>query len=470
MKKQIDPGLASGGNNDFLIDVNNDGGNSEFTINDTFVKKAEPEFSVSEKEEIKVDTLSDETGGIKPDAQEAAAAASDSSSGGSHHHSSSSHHSSGSHHHSSGSHHHSSGSHHHSSGSHHSSSSHHHHHHSSKKKSSIPLPARIAIGILIAIFLAVIVTLVTFFVLRAAGKKDVMPDKSNTAYQEIIEYNGHTYKYNEDMFALGFIGVDRRELLSSDAVDFVGAADTDIVVAVNTKTGKTTVVAIPRDTMIDMEIYTPSGVMLRSQDAQLCLAYSYGDGGAKSCENSIDAMSHILLNIPIQKYFALDLDGIKALNDAIGGVTLEATYDVPDYGIYSGQTVTLKGDMAEWYVRRRDMDDVNASLNRTQRQMQYIRAYVSQVLPAIVKDFSVVTSLYNTAAQYSQSNISLSNATYLGTLVLSKGIRSFDGITLQGEMKPSDDPLLSEVVHAEFYPDEDNVMQTVLSVFYTQID
>lgn len=332
------------------------------------------------------------------------------------------------------------------------------------------MPAKIAIGILIAIFLAIVVTVVTFFVLRAVGKKDVMPDKTNTAYQETIEYNGHTYQYNDDVFALGFIGVDRRELLSSDAVDFVGAADTDIVVAVDTKTGKTTVIAIPRDTMIDMEIYTPSGVMLRNQDAQLCLAYSYGDGKEQSCYNSIDAMSHILLNVPIQKYFALDLDGIRALNDAIGGVTLEATYTIPDQGIYAGKTVTLKGDMAEWYIRRRDMDDVNASLNRTERQMQYIRAYVSQVLPAIIKDFSVVNSLYSTASQYSQTNISLSNATYLGTLVLSKGIRTFEGTTLQGEMKPSDDPLLNEIVHAEFYPDEDNVMQTVLSTFYTQVD
>ncbi len=506
MKRPIDPNLASAGDNDFLLELNSER-ELGFTTNDTFEAKPEPNFLVTEKEES-AEAVEKAVEEIAVASTVAAASVSASegthhssngehhhhSSDGTHHHSSDGthhhHSSSGSHHSSSGSHHSSSGSHHSSSGSHHSSSSSHHssssshhsssssHHHSSsshhsskkKKKSSIPLPAKIAIGILIAIFLALLITVITFFVLRAMGRSDVMPDKSNTAYQETIEYNGHTYKYNDDMFAMGFIGVDQRELKLSDETDFVGAADTDIVVAVNTKTGKTTVIAIPRDTMIDMNIYTKSGVMLRSENSQLCLAYAYGDGGAKSCENSIDAMSHILLNIPIQKYFALDLDGIKPLNDAIGGVTVDATYDIPEQGIYAGKTVTLKGDMAEAYIRRRDMDNINASLNRTQRQMQYIRAYFTQVLPAIVKDFSVAQNLYNTAIKYSQSNISLSNATYLGTLVLSKGIRDFDGTTLQGEMKPSDNPLIAEVVHAEFYPDEDNVMQTVLSTFYTQVD
>ena len=37
-------------------------------------------------------------------------------------------------------------------------------------------------------------------------------------------------------------------------------------------------------------------------------------------------------------------------------------------------------------------------------------------------------------------------------------------------MKASEDALMPDVVHAEFYPDEDKLMETVLDVFYTQID
>jgi len=67
------------------------------------------------------------------------------------------------------------------------------------------------------------------------------------------------------------------------------------------------------------------------------------------------------------------------LNDAIGGVTLESKYDFTDLGIKKGDTVTLKGDMAEAYVRTRDLDNINASLNRTERQIQYVKNTASSL-------------------------------------------------------------------------------------------
>lgn len=289
-------------------------------------------------------------------------------------------------------------------------------------------------------------------------------------YQETIEYKGHTYKYNDDIFSMAFLGVDQRTLETADNTDFVGATDADIVVTVNTKTGETKVIAIPRDTMVDVDMWTSSGIFLRTQNTQLCLAYAYGDGGEKSCTNAVDAISRVLYNVPIQKYYALDLDGIAPLNDAIGGVTVKSIYDLPNYNVKYGDTVTLVGDMAEAYVRTRDMDNINASLNRTDRQMQYVQAFAQQSVPAVVKDFSTISRLYNTASKYSQTNLTLNNATYVGSLLLSKGVTEFESYTLKGEMKASEDALLPDVVHAEFYPDEDNLMQTVLDVFYTQID
>ncbi|MBR3738359.1 MAG: LCP family protein, partial [Eubacterium sp.] len=223
-------------------------------------------------------------------------------------------------------------------------------------------------------------------------------------------------------------------------------------------------------TMVDVDIWSTSGIFLRTQKTQLCLAYAYGDGGQKSCENAVTAISRVLYDVPIQKYYALDLDGIAPLNDAIGGVTVKSIYSLPEYNVKYGDEVTLKGNMAEAYVRTRDMDNVNASLNRTDRQVQYINAFANQALPAVVKDFSTITRLYNTASKYSQTNLSLNNATYIGSLLLSKGVTDFETYTLKGKMTASDDALLPDVVHAEFYPDEDNLIETVLNVFYTRVD
>ena len=362
-----------------------------------------------------------------------------------------------------------------------SSGKHHHHHHrhrsrhsSKKKKEKMPVAAKIAIGILLFVFSIIVVACAAFFVMRGVGHLDMMKktDASGepSAYQETIEYKGHTYKYNDDIFSMAFLGVDQRTMENVKNTDFVGATDADVVAAVNTKTGESKIIAIPRDTMVDVDIWSTSGIFLRTEKTQLCLAYAYGDGAKKSCENAVNSISRVLYNVPIQKYFALDLDGIAPLNDAIGGVTVKSIYDAPSLGIRYGETITLKGDMAETYVRTRDMDEVTASLNRTDRQVQYIKAFADQALPAVTKDFSTISRLYNTASKYSQTNFSLNNATYLGSFLLSRGVTEFETHTLTGEMKASEDALMPDVVHAEFYPDEDKLMETVLDVFYTQID
>lgn len=359
-----------------------------------------------------------------------------------------------------------------------SSSSHHHHHHhrhssSSKKSEKMPVPARIAIAILSVLLAIVVAAILGFAVMRGWGHLDMMKKTSANgealAYHETLEYKGHTYEYNDDILAMAFLGIDQRTLESSKNTDFVGASDADIVIAVNTKTGETKVIAIPRDTMVDVDIWSTSGIFLRTQKTQLCLAYAYGDGKEKSCENAVTSISRVLYDVPIQKYYALDLDGVAPLNDAIGGVTVNSLYSLPQYNISYGDKVTLKGDVAEAYVRIRDMDNVNASLNRTERQVQYVNAFAEQALPAVVKDFSTVSKLYNTASKYSQTNITLNNATYIASLLLSKGVTDFKTYKLEGEMKGAEDPLLPDVVHAEFYPDEDKLMEIVLDVFYTQV-
>ncbi len=266
------------------------------------------------------------------------------------------------------------------------------------------------------------------------------------------------------------MGIDQRTLETSDKTDFVGAADADIVLAIDSKTGLTKAISIPRDTMVDIDMYTASGVFLRTQQAQLCLAYAYGDGSTKSCKSTVEAMSRVLMGVPISKYFALDLDGIKPLNDEIGGVTVKSLYDFDSMGVKKGDTVTLHGDMAETYVRERSMEELDASLNRGERQVQYVKAYAAKVLPTVMKDFSTVNKLYDIASGYSNTNISLSNVTYIGTLLMSRGVKDFQTMTLTGEMKASKDPVYEGVVHAEFYPDEDSVTEAVLDAFYTQVD
>ena len=450
MKRPIDPNLN---NSDDDILLNLTGGNSKQSDELSFAEGSEPDDVKSPEYTVSVDNKKNGTIPVTPMASveninEDISAIVDKEEipHSSHHHHSHSSHSGEHHHHSSDGHHHSSSHHHHSSGSHHSGE--HHHHHHGKKKKGLPTAAKIAIIVLVILLLIPIIAMIVLGINVKTGdfKKE---NAAATEYSEVIEYNGHKYKYNENVVSIAFMGIDQDTLKTSDQTDFVGASDADIVFAVDTQSGKASAIAIPRDTMVDVDMYMESGTLIETQKTQLCLAYAYGDGRELSCKNTVNSISRVLYNVPINKYFALDLNGIAALNDAIGGVTIDSSlYDFKDEGIKVGDKVVLKGDMAEKYVRQRNMDTVDASMN----------------------DFSVISKLYSDAQKYSQSNIKLDNVTYLGSLLLSKGITDFESYRLKGTFSESADPILPDVAHAEFTPDEDYLMQTILKVFYTQLD
>ncbi len=362
---------------------------------------------------------------------------------------------------------------------------HHHHHHSSsgssgshshshssssqsKKKKKMSVAAKIALIIFLIILIVIFAAVFTLIYLESQGKNDLKDvSQAPAPYEEVIEYNGETYVYNEDIIAIAFIGVDKRDLgLENGVIGTAGQADTDIVMTVDTATGRAKAIAVPRDTMVDVDLYSESGIFLRSENMQLCLSYAYGNGTDTSATNVTTSLSRILYNVPINKYFVLDLNGIEPINDSIGGVTLTSLYDLPNYSIKKGDTIHLEGDLTEAYVRTRNMDTVDASLNRTARQVQYIKAFTAQLVPSVMQDFSVVNKLYSTASKYSTTNISLSNVTYLASFLVSKGVTEFETVTLEGEMKESDKIDYKDYVYAEFYPDSDRLMEVVLDTFY----
>lgn len=465
MKRQIDPSLNSNDSESILFGTTNEKEKSDSLSIESQTQSAEDEISL---------ILNESYDSVKQPEK--------ASDDGEHHHSSHhssshqhSHHSSSGHHssHHSSSHHHSSGSH---SSTHHSShsSSHHSHSHSShsskKKKKKMPVWAKVVISLVLIFALLVGGTGSAYFILLNQGKDDLTSvAEVSENYKETISYNGHNYQYNTNLINIAFMGIDERYYEVRDALN-LGCADADMLAVIDTQTGEMKVISLPRDTMVDIDIYSDNGVFLTTKNVQLTLSYSYGDGGEQSCKNVTKAMSRILYGVPIDKYFALNLEGIKPINDAVGGVTLTALYDIPNAGITKGKEVTLKGDMAEAYVRSRDMDRATAAYERGERQMQYIKAFANQVLGAVKSDFNVVSDLYNTATKYSQTNITLNNATYLAQLMLSKNITGFESYSLTGETTLHPLPSNPAIINAQFVPDEDALMELVLEVFYTQVD
>lgn len=376
-------------------------------------------------------------------------------------------------------------SHHHSSShSEHHSSSHSHHHSSTSNRSSDRNKKRktpkkkwsrkkkILVGILI-FFLCVIIGLIsTFFILRYLGKQAMLNyDNLNISVPEgidyedngrIVYYKGHTYQFNENIASVLFMGIDNRELKENATAGTAGQADALYLFTYNALDGQIKVLSLNRDTMTDIGRYDESGTYYDTTTSQLCLAYAYGDGKTLSAENQVTAVERLLYNIPINAYYAINLDAIKILNDDIGGVTLTPEYTFGHF--VKGQQITIKGDLAEEFVRHRDISLLDDNLRRMACQRLYINSFANQIVPAIKQDLQIPLKLYQHSSDHTVTNIKAPILTYLGSS-LATNFSGLNMTTTSGEYVDVPDD-----ASAEFIIKKKKLFETVLDFYYTRID
>lgn len=280
-----------------------------------------------------------------------------------------------------------------------------------------------------------------------------------------VEYKGKTYLFNEDVTSILCMGVDKLELgLEDDMVGTGGQADAIYMIALDTNTGKTSVIGIPRDIVTDIGIYSPDGEYLHTEKMQLCLAYAYGDGRKTSCLNTVTAVSRLFYNLPINSYYAIDLSAIAELNDAVGGVTVtmidNSFYDTNLVQHFKGETFTLYGDNARKYLQQREVSQLESSMDRMNRQMNYLKAFSSKAITMTKNDLSTPVSLYNIISDSSETNLTTSKITAFATCLVSNGVSELDFKQVPGEITRGE-------TYAEYVVEEEGLYEMILDTFYT---
>ena len=82
-----------------------------------------------------------------------------------------------------------------------------------------------------------------------------------------------------------------------------------------------------RDSMVEIPLLGMTGEKAGTFVGQLALSHTYGSGLEDSCENTLETISNLLDGLEIDYYAALNMGGIPAVNDAVGGVTVNVTDD-----------------------------------------------------------------------------------------------------------------------------------------------
>lgn len=295
-------------------------------------------------------------------------------------------------------------------------------------------------------------------------------DSDDTQYPDLsqseVSWNGKTYKRNSYIKPILMLGVDRQsDMHTAQEYGEAGQCDGVFLIAQDTAHNTVKLLMIPRDTMTEVMERDPADGVIKPYIDHLSLSYCFGDGMEISCENSRLAVQSLLRNLPIRDYMAVDMSVINTVNDAVGGVTVTIPtegMEKADAAFVCGETVTLKGEQAERFVRYRDTGIDNSAIARMSQHRQYIEGFYKALRNCQSKDSQTVTGLYDLIRDYMITN--MPKDVYMKTAldVLQSGdIGESNMLALPGYGTATD-------TFDEYYADKAGTVEVVLSMFYRE--
>lgn len=330
-------------------------------------------------------------------------------------------------------------------------------------------------ALVIAIIVVAVLALVALIAPKAlanAGKSHLLKGSESEAAQTAqdagaLEYGGVQYQKNPDMVTVLLLGVDDE----SNAASYptvtrhdAQCSDANLLVAMDTVTNEVNVISIPRDAEVDIDLYE-NGQYTVTKPLQLCLAYSVDLPTKNACaQNSAKSVSRIFKGTGVGYYVSVDQAVLRNIADYLGGVRLTAMETIPGTPIVKGQEVLLQGESAYRYVSWRDSSKDYTAQDRLARQKQFVGAALKQLRGA---DLATLKKLYSSIEPDIETNLGLSEFTYLATCFTDGQTPEIKTRTLEGEVKmlADDDGVKREHV----YLDEDSVMKTIVDVFYRPV-
>ena len=275
-----------------------------------------------------------------------------------------------------------------------------------------------------------------------------------------IVYDGKTYVYNDHLTNYLLLGVDTEgSIQEKKTPGSAGQSDSIFLISYDRVKETTVGLAIPRDTITQIEKFTPGGDSLGFFSDHLNLQYAYGDGKRKSCELTSAAVSRLLSGLPIGGYAAVNLESIPSLTQFLGGV--EVT--VPDDSLsednpafYKGNKVVLDETNTELFVRSRDTRKEQSAIVRMNRQKTFLDAFASKLAKKQKKDASTVTTLYEKMKAEMITNMSTDQFVDIAVAKRSGGIKTIPGETGH------------EGVYDVYRIDDSGLYKMVLELFYEE--
>lgn len=187
---------------------------------------------------------------------------------------------------------------------------------------------------------------------------------------------------NKDPFSVLMLGVDER---AGDR----GRSDTIIVLTVNPNNNSVKMLSIPRDTRTE--------IVGKGKVDKINHAYAFG--GVQMSINTVENF----LDIPIDYYMKVNMEGFRDIVNAVGGITVQNDLDFTYEGYHftKGQ-LDLDGKKALAYSRMR-YDDPRGDFGRQTRQRQIIQGVIKE--GASVSSLANYSDIFNALGKNVKTNL-----------------------------------------------------------------
>lgn len=252
------------------------------------------------------------------------------------------------------------------------------------------------------------------------------------------------------------MGVDTGSGSRSDV--WQGNSDSMILLSVNPKTKKTVMMSLERDILTQID---ENG---QTTEAKLNAAYAYG--GAELAISTIQD----LMNIHIDRYVMINMQGLVQLVDAVGGIEVNNTFDFP-ISIEENEpeyTATVEpgkhlinGDQALVYARMR-YQDPEGDYGRQKRQREVIRKVVEKVLS--LNSVSHYQAILRAVSNNMQTNIALDSGSIPQLLGYQDAFRHIQSEQLRGEDATLADGGSYQMVTSEHLLEMQNLIRKTLGL------
>lgn len=269
------------------------------------------------------------------------------------------------------------------------------------------------------VIVSILVSLAVIGIVGFGYMNKLASDKSSLQHEEdkflnkVNVYKGLNAAINFDKNVINILvfGIDKSEAREeSGNFGDIYRPDTIMLVSLNIETKKVSMVSIPRDTYVPL--YGNRG----KTKINACMYYGsiYGSKD-NDFDNGVDCLtqtvSALMGGVPIDYYVCIDMDVVRSVVNAVGGVK----FDVP-YNIYYKHklkvkkgTQTLNG--SEFLSLARDRYTAGSDIERTKMQQKLLKALFNQVKSS--NKLMSLPTIYNSVKENLYTNMSFEQITSL---------------------------------------------------------